>query len=171
MTQVLMPSTGGRSRHDLTNRVFGSWTVLRPAPSKNGNTHWWCRCVCSEKEIAVATQSLVRRRSSSCRCQTFHEEHGQARCGKKTKKYRTWCKLIDRCTNPNSRAYAACVGKLHPEWTESFLVFNQDVTDPPDVVYCQFRRLDPAGRFEPGNVGWKIYRQPIIPIPIRIHPA
>lgn len=39
---------------DLTGERFGKLLVLRRADSRNGRTHWLCRCDCgNEKEVAA----------------------------------------------------------------------------------------------------------------------
>lgn len=48
---------------DLTNLVYGSWTVLSYA----GNSKWLCACVCGACKPVFA-QALTTGRSSSCGC-------------------------------------------------------------------------------------------------------
>jgi deoxycytidylate deaminase len=62
------------SRIDLTNRIFGSLTVLRAGPGRligqkkpKLRTSWICRCGCG-KESDVLTTNLIRGNSTSCGC-------------------------------------------------------------------------------------------------------
>lgn len=52
---------------DLTNQVFGKWTVLYKTEkrSANGGIYWHCKCECG-REKDVLGQSLRKGRSTSC---------------------------------------------------------------------------------------------------------
>lgn len=63
------------NRKDLTGRVFGRLTVLRPAPSAGERAMWRCRCSCG-RELDVAASSLTRGLSTSCGCR--NREVGEA---------------------------------------------------------------------------------------------
>lgn len=50
---------------DLTDRVFGSWTVLRFGGYTKANANWWCRCGCGvEKDVRA--QYLKNGTSRKC---------------------------------------------------------------------------------------------------------
>lgn len=53
--------------HDLTNRVFGKWTVIEMTEnrSSNGGIYWHCVCDCG-RERNVLAQSLLNGKSLSC---------------------------------------------------------------------------------------------------------
>ena len=60
----------GRAR-DLTNQVFGRWTVLGRAPNTPGRrgANWWCECSCNKHTImSVRGDQLTRHVSTSCGC-------------------------------------------------------------------------------------------------------
>jgi len=62
-----------RTATNLTDRVFGSLTVLRRRfPSKRGPSRayatWAVKCVCG-KEFSVIGSNLVSKRTTSCGCQ------------------------------------------------------------------------------------------------------
>ena len=52
---------------ELTNQIFGKWTVLYKTDKRgaNGGIYWHCKCEC-EREKDVFSQSLRLRRSLSC---------------------------------------------------------------------------------------------------------
>jgi len=54
-------------KNDLTNRVFGKWTVIKPTDkrSSNGGIYWHCVCECG-RERDVLAQSLLSNKSLSC---------------------------------------------------------------------------------------------------------
>jgi len=61
------------NRHDLTGRLFGKITVLRPAPSKLKRAFWWCRCSCGQ-EFECKAHTLVHDRKKSCGCTRYARE-------------------------------------------------------------------------------------------------
>lgn len=52
---------------DLIGQTFGKLTVISPAPSRNGNTHWLCQCTCGNKK-EVAAANLLNGNTTSCGC-------------------------------------------------------------------------------------------------------
>ncbi len=56
--------------YDLTGQVFGNWTVLKRATSKqNGRSNWLCECCCEAKTKRIVDgYSLKSGRSTSCGC-------------------------------------------------------------------------------------------------------
>ena len=54
---------------DLTGQTFGLWTVLFRAPSKKGETMWWCECGCENKtKRIVSGRNLRNGKTKSCGC-------------------------------------------------------------------------------------------------------
>lgn len=62
---------------DMTNRVYGRWTVLRVAGKSNGGSILWqCRCECgAEKTVNGATLRVGESRSCGC----LHNELASSR--------------------------------------------------------------------------------------------
>jgi hypothetical protein len=58
---------------DLTNKVFGFWTVIREATKEEKGqrpgAYWICQCTCGTKKV-VNGQTLRKGESLSCGCQT-----------------------------------------------------------------------------------------------------
>lgn len=50
---------------DLTNKVFGNWTVLNRAEGFSKPTRWNCRCSCGQIKT-VRVNDLVHEKSKSC---------------------------------------------------------------------------------------------------------
>lgn len=64
---------------DLTGQVFNKWTVLGPAPKREGskNKYWRCRCICGN-ESEVDTYSLKHNKSKGCSfCRNSKDYTGQ----------------------------------------------------------------------------------------------
>jgi hypothetical protein len=63
---------------DLTGMVFGSWTVLSKRGRINGNTQYWCRCVCDAVH-SVGHHNLRRGGSLQCRACAARQRSERAR--------------------------------------------------------------------------------------------
>lgn len=92
-------------RKNLEGKKFGEWTVLSFSHRENKLTYWLCKCSCG-KERSVLSANLKNGASSSCghwksdflKSKATHGKYG-------SRLYRVWGQMIQRCTNPNSRAY------------------------------------------------------------------
>lgn len=144
------------SHQALEGRVFGRWTVVARKPNiNNGIVVYECRCICGTTRD-VRSMHLMSGASASCGCYSKENPgrltHGQARVGQHTKKYRTWRKVLQRCTDPNDQDYERYKGKLCEEW-KTFENFDRDVPDPASDDLSIERKENDKG-YEPGNVRW-----------------
>ena len=75
--------------------------------------------------------------------------------GKRSKEYRAWSAMIQRCTNPkahNWRYYGGMGIGVCDAWLHSFAAFLRDVGSAPEG--CWLDRIDNSKGYEPGNVRW-----------------
>lgn len=97
---------------NLKNKKFGKLTVLkRVGTSTDGHyALWLCICDCGEKKVIYST-NLRQGRTKSCGClvkETIIQRstiHGHNKKDKKSKTYKTWESMIQRCLNPNNVSY------------------------------------------------------------------
>lgn len=157
------------SKIDLTNKVFGAWTVLkfsesRPIGGKGAvKPFWLCRCACGTKR-EVEGASLRHGLSVSCGC-----EKGPAIARARTKHghttpisptYWTWQAMRARVkgTNEDGRRYYKGKGiKVCERW-KSFVNFLSDMGERPEGKTLD-RFPNKNGNYEPGNCRWATVKQ------------
>lgn len=88
------------------------------------------------------------------------KKHHNATHGKSNSRvYRIWRGMINRCCNPNQRAFAK-YEKLGicESWRNSFETFYADMGEPPTVNHT-IDRKDNAKGYEPTNCRWATYKE------------
>ncbi len=149
---------------DLTGRVFGSLTVvqyLRRDPpregARGGGDHWWtCRCVCGNVK-GVRSAHLKRGAVVSCGCHKAkiagdrNRTHGKS----KTREYRIWFGMLERCRNPKNLAFAG-YGERGITVCRRWAKFDNFLRDmgkcPPDKYSIE--RNDNDSGYSRGNCRW-----------------
>ena len=96
---------------DLTGERFGRLVVLkRVANNKHEQSMWACKCDCGKEKIILGYH-LKSGDTKSCGCLAREQliqrstKHGHHKNGKSSKIYAVWAEMIQRCTNPNHKAY------------------------------------------------------------------
>lgn len=85
---------------DLTGLTFGKLTALEFShKNKTGATYWKYKCECGNEHIAHSSQ-VTNGRIKSCGCNNV--THGASR----TKVYKTWQSMKDRCFNDKSEWFS-----------------------------------------------------------------
>lgn len=145
---------------DLTGKKFGRWTVVGfdrevRVPSGKKYCRWFCSCECGTSR-SVFGSSLRSGASKSCGCLQRASASALASHGKHGSPiYWRWNAMVQRCTNPNDRAYERYGGRgirVCPEWRD-FAGFYKDIGDPP-FKGASIDRIDNDGDYCPGNVRW-----------------
>jgi hypothetical protein len=121
-----------RLRHFIGTR-FG-----RLAITARAGTRISCRCDCGA-ETVVSLANLTTGHTTSCGCARRETtvsrslRHGAARRKRHTRAYETWCGMLKRCRNPNSRDWPNYGGRgitVDERWLR-FENFLADMGDPP----------------------------------------
>jgi hypothetical protein len=90
-----------------------------------------------------------------------NSKHGGAGRGRKTRAYHSWDAMIQRCTNPKTKAFKDYGGRgitICERWQHSFKNFLADMGEPP-VGQTLDRFPDNDGNYEPTNCRWATRKQ------------
>lgn len=136
----------------LAGQRFGRWTVVSKSHKGAGGVIFWlCRCDCGS-EAPVRAARLRDGTSTSCGC--YHREVVSTHGMTKTRSWKSWDSMLQRCENPKAPDYPRYGGrgiKVAPEWHD-FERFLADVGERPEGTTLE--RLDVDGDYRTGNCRW-----------------
>lgn len=145
---------------DMAGKRFGRLVVIDRSTeiSKDGRVKWRCRCDCGN-EVVVIGKLLRSGVTQSCGC--LQRERAMASATKhgesKTKLYRVWSVMRDRCYRIASRGYRYYGAKgvrVCGEWKDSFISFKKWALANGYSDGLTLDRIDPHGNYEPSNCRW-----------------
>lgn len=141
---------------ELSGQNFNNLTVIsRSNRRSSAGAIWHCQCVCGNF-AEVPTLKLRNGLIKSCGCKQNdgHSNFKHGHSAAKTRTYRTWKEMRQRCMNPNSDKWKWYGGRgitICERWS-SFEAFIADMGDRP--VGKTLDRLDSDGNYQPDNCRW-----------------
>lgn len=146
--------------NDLTGKKFGRLTVIGFTHTAQRYSFWLCQCDCGNSKV-IRRNALTSGDSVSCGCRQqetlqLRTKHGCSMRRRKTKEYRCWEGMIERCTNPNKKKWKDYGGRgirVCERWTQSFENFLADMGEAPSDD-LSIDRIDNDGNYELHNCRW-----------------
>ncbi len=152
-------------RLNLEGKHFGRLTVGRFAYVKNGKAYWRCICDCGN-ETVVQAKELNNGHTKSCGClqKDIARQHQTKHGYSKTRLYRIWNQMKERCLNPNDSSYQWYGKKgitVCDEWKNNFARFRNWAIQNGYTDDLTIDRIDVYGNYEPSNCRWITMKEQI----------
>lgn len=140
---------------ELIGKKFNRWTVLWKIKIRKPGTHWICKCDCGNFGICKGAD-LKTGNTKSCGC--LHKEMASKSNKKhglyKTKLYRVWHAMKDRCYNHNDKKYTNYGGRgitVCNQWKYNFADFYSWAISNGYKEGLSIDRINNNGNYEPSN--------------------
>lgn len=145
---------------EVTGLRFGTLVVVgRSERTSSAGALWICRCDCGGETVTTSLK-LRNGHTKSCGCHRrsilINYKHGHAN---KSRTYRTWKEMRQRCLNPKSDKWQWYGGRgitIAQEWG-SYPRFLSDMGERPEGTTLD--RLDSDGNYCKNNCRWATPKQ------------
>lgn len=146
-------------RLDLVGTRFHRLNVIAFSHVSNGNSMWVCKCDCGK--LTTVSAPNLKHCTKSCGCHLTdilisRNKENSTHNMSKTKEFKTWQAIQQRCHNPNDKDYEKYHGRgitVCKEWRNSFKQFFNDMGLCPSDKNS-IDRINNNGNYEHGNCRW-----------------
>ncbi len=141
-----------RKRIELTGKRFGRLTVLGLGYTHKNKVYWYIKCDCGNIKTTQGN-NLKSGSTRSCGClqREIATRHGM----EKSKEYKTWACMKQRCLNVNNKDFKNYGGrgiKICDSWINNFGQFIKDMGLRPEG--CSIDRIDNNKGYSSDNCKW-----------------
>lgn len=143
-------------------------TAIHRVENKGVNVQWLFKCDCGNERI-IGLGNVSGGNTKSCGClkssqaakkMTTHGDTIKIN-GRVRSEYKIWSAMIERCTNPNNKAFFRYgmrgISVCH-RWRSSYEAFLFDMGRRPSNRHC-IDRINNEGNYEPVNCRWATYTE------------
>lgn len=156
---------------DIKGQKFGKLSVIEYKGIKDNRATWLCKCDCGNI-ITTFSKELLSQKKKSCGC--IHKEQliqrNKTHNLSKSKLYKRWIIIKNRCYNKNSKDYKYYGGrgiKVCDEWKNDFISFYNwaiqngyyEHLEKYGNVDTTIDRINVNGDYEPSNCKWSTQKE------------
>lgn len=148
---------------DITGKKKNMLTAIESTGRKSGNGDyiWKFQCDCGNTtETTIGRFNSNHTKSCGCKMKDIWLGRDEYHGGSKTKTYKSWMKMLERCYDPSSVSYDEYGERgilVCEEWKNSYKNFLKDMGERPEG--CTLDRIDNTKGYFKENCRWATHQQ------------